>query len=323
MVGVLVLLTLVAVFSRRPSPAPTTDPTSTNSTVDRWPLVYDQNLAVSLPLPSGMNLCQLADRQQTVRLAACGEAATDAVTVRGQTDWNTLEVAAAFDQAFAQELREAGLPGLGVRGTSLEGSLTSVRFLRLSETVTAAIVRDKQVREQGSRTISVLFRRDAPFQDSGVDVPVDSIVEPYLRAMTFFADPKAAVPPSRLKTFVSPSGWRFEYPTASSDYQASPLADFSVSYGAGARLEVRSGTSVDAVRGSTSGYRKLNDKPLDINGSTLNEERFVPDGGTSTRRLLFVSLTNDGQVVGFTLRTTGQESEEETFEAILKSFSWS
>lgn len=187
-VGLLVVLTLVAVFSRRQATTPTTTPIDASVQVASklWPLVFNQTLGISVPLPLGMNPCQPESSKVTIRLAACTEEeATNAVEVRRDESWDALKLTAVFDQAFGQELREAGLTSLGNRGASLDGSLTTIRYHQLSDTVTAAIVRDKQIRDGNSRTVSVLFRRDAPLRDNGADVAVDMIVVPYLSAIRF------------------------------------------------------------------------------------------------------------------------------------------
>ncbi|MBI4426797.1 MAG: hypothetical protein HY567_04425 [Candidatus Kerfeldbacteria bacterium] len=319
LVGLLVVLALVAlVVSRRTSaPAPAT--TSSEQRLS-WPLVHYPLFSVSLPLPTGMTVCQQGSAQLSVRTAACEDEATDAIVVRRQDSWDALELTAVFDDAFGQELREAGRPSLAGSGIALDGDLTSIRYRVLSATVTAAVVRDKQVRDGTSRTMAILFRRDVPLRDHGVEVQTDDVVESYLQAISFARPSERTVTTSPWKTFVSPAGWRFDYPSVSTPYQASSPAELSVTFGAGARLEVRSGRSVDEVRGSTVGYRQLNEKPIEVNGATLTEERYLPEGGSSTERMLFVSFTHGDQAVGLTLVTTGDVAEEDTFAAMLKSF---
>lgn len=291
----------------------------------RWKTYLHVPYALSLLVPSGMSVCEETEGF-TIRNDGCESSSKPTYTIWQRVAWDGLAEIAAFDDAYAQQLKEAGISSVAGKGTEQSGEKTSMVMLTLSNALVGTIVSDKALPTSVWK-VAVDINREAPPVLKGVSASADEITNAVLTSMSFAVKKEKKASPKETdawQVFTSGSGdFRISYPPTAKSYVASPAAALSVITSAGSKLEVRAASSVDATRPSTAGYRKLTETTISVNGAPLQEERYIPAGvPNAEERILFVSFTKGSNTVGVSFIFSGSEAEETLFGKILDSFTF-
>lgn len=295
------------------------------SPADLWPEFYYQPFDMTMPYPKGMLVCQSEDQGFTFQRDACGSG-VPFVAVRRNEAWDAMNDEAAFTDAFAQELREAGIQDISGKGTFLGGKPVSVLLASFSDQAAGAVLTYTLNSDPTTMKIGVSIRYDAPTTVEGFTVQ-DAVRELLVRTKL-----KAATKPGTADPNVK-DGWRTEtvqaggfsiaYPATAKAYTAVPNAAISRALDTGAQLEVRYGLRREATLGSFDGYKKFNQKTMTVNGVEVVEDRYVPIGNPGALgRILFVSFSRNSTIVGITFRSIDGELDESLFERILGTFAF-
>jgi hypothetical protein len=281
-----------------------------------------------------MYVCEDGDNGFSVKKGGCGQDIRPTFTVRRNAAWDAMDAAAAFDDAYGQQLKEAGLASIGGRGTLLGGKSVSVQLYDFSDTFAGAVATESLNGQPASKKVAIDINRDVPLHvagilnDDGTEVNGDQLLAMFLQHIAFVATETTALPVTTTSELTvlndATAGFSISYPTASTSYEPSTPAVLAVRFGNQARLEVRSGATVDSTRGPLEGYRKLTEKAIVVNKATVNEERYVPnDVPGSAQRLLFVAFSRGTTTVGVSFSFSGDPAEEARFETILGTFGFS
>jgi len=333
LVVALVAVTAAAVFwyQDRQTCCGTATPTTNNAaSVDlalSWPTYFYNAFDMTVLLPPGMNVCEDGDSGFTVRNDGCKkEGARPSFTVRRNAVWDAMDATAAFNDAYGQQLKEAGLETIDGRGTLISGKSVSVQRYDFSDSFAGAVVTDTSDAHARVKRVAVDIARDIPLYAN--DAPqTERIISLFLSRIVLMqptADIKQPTASERIVFNDATVGYSVNYPSDSTQYEPSSPAALAVSFGGHARLEVRTGATIDSTRGSLEGYRKLTEKEITVNGAAMKEERFVPkDPQGSAHRLLFVSFSKGTKTVGVSFFFSGDPAEEARFETILGTFSFS
>lgn len=328
LVVLLVMVSAAALFwyyrqnARVVSPTTRNDNTNAVDPVRSWPAYFSQSLGITVPMPPGMTVCDNGTDGFSVRTDACTASTVPSFLIRYRAEWNSMAVAAAFDDAFGQELKEAGVTSSAGHLTSVNGTVATVSQYAITDAVTGAIAYEQNVDESAARKIAITMSSSAPPKADGTSYTAQQIAALFLSHIVLRPG-TGIVSTSPWTTFTDTAkAFSLDYPTGSVSYTPHPAAALSVTFGAkNARLEVRSGTSVDSVRPSLDGYRKITEIPVTIGSGTVTEERYLPiDAPGSTSRILFVAFTKGTKVVGLSMYTSGDPAEETQFGTILDTF---
>lgn len=290
-----------------------------------WPEFYYQPFDMTMPYPTGMVVCVNGEEGYVIQRDACGSG-VPLVAVRRNSAWDAMDDESAYNDAFAQELREAGMQSVSGKGTLLGGKPVSILLASFSDQGGGALLTYSLNSDPTTMKVSVAIRYDAPSTIAGFTAQ-DAVREILLRTKL-----KVAVKPGTPDPNVK-DGWRTEtvsagsfsiaYPATANAYTAVPSATISRALEGGAQLEVRYGIRRETTLGSTEGYKKFTQKTITVNGAEVSEDRFVPVGNPgATSRILFVSFSRDSTIIGITFRSTGSELDESLFEKILSTFTF-
>ncbi|MFH0829170.1 MAG: hypothetical protein V1907_03235 [Candidatus Kerfeldbacteria bacterium] len=305
-------------------------PIKTELVVDAWPKYASSLFAFIVSYPPGMSVCDYYDSEGilagiSVRNDTCDSATNPSYTFRISGAWSSLDAVASFNDAYGQQLKEAGVTSVSDRGVVLNGKTVSALLYNVSTTMTGAIVYSMQSNTNTvvKKKIAVDIYRDVPPTARAIVASADQITEAVLKNIALslpVAQKQQPVSPWKTAT-VEQGGFSIDYPSSSTAYEATPQATLSVMLIGGARLEVRYGNDVESTKGGVSLYKKLTKKLIKVNGASVNEERYVPIANeTSAQRLLFVSFSKGTRFVGITFSFSGDPVEEKTFETVLNSF---
>ncbi len=340
LVVALVAVTAAAVFWDRgkgtrcgPTASNTNEAASTDRTLS-WPTYFYNAFDMTIPLPPGMRVCEDGDKGFLVRNDVCGSSTKASFTVRRNVAWDAMDATAAFNDAYGQQLKEAGLETIDGRGVPLGGKPVSVHRYDFSDTFAGAMATESLNSRPASKKVAIDINRDVPpyangvLDTDGTELSTDELTRLFLQHIVLTsaaAGRPAATTTSEWTTLnEAAAGFSISFPTDSAVYEPTIPAVLAVTFGDQARLEVRTGTTVDSTRGSLEGYRKLTEKGIVVNETTVIEERYVPkDLPGSSQRLLFVPFTRGIRTVGVSFIYSGDPVEETRFKTILGTFAFS
>lgn len=330
LVVALVAATAVAFFLYRGHDDVTTS--NTNSTVVSdptvtWQVYFYRAFNVSVAIPPGTYVCEDGENGFSVRNSGCGEDTTPSFTIRRNAAWDAMDEVTAFNDAYGQQLKEAGLESIGGHATLLGGKPVSLLRYNFLETFAGALATETLNVNAGAKKVAIDIDRDAPLHTTGTQYTDEELTVLFLTHLVLTTTTGSAKDATTSEWTVlddTTAGFSISYPTRSIQYEPSSPAALAVTFGNQVRLEVRSGTTVDGTRGSLEGYRKLTEKELTVKGTAVNEERYIlQDIPGSTQRLLFVPFTKGMRTVGVTFIFSGDAADEEKFETILSTFAFS
>lgn len=331
LVFVLMLAIVAALFWNRNKPACCTNVT-TNATQEKkesltadWRIFQYNSYALSFLVPSGMNVCEKSDGIE-VRNDACDASTKPTYRFWQRIEWDGLDPTAAFNDAYAQQLKEAGIETAAGNVAERKGEKTSILLFNVSNTLTGTIV-SNQTTSPTVWKVAVDINREIPPVIRGSSASADEITSAVLASMSFATKKEQKLAPKETdawQTFTSDSGdFSISYPPTARTFVAKPTATLSVMTAAGSKLEVRAASDEGATKPLTTEYRKLTETTIDINGTTVKEARYVPVGiPNSPLRILFVPFTNRSRVVGVSFIFAGEQAEEDLFKKVLDSFAF-
>ncbi len=150
-----------------------------------WATFNYRPFGIAVPLPKGMNICPAEDGGLAIRNDACGAKTKPTFLIRRNADWDALDETATYDDAFGQELREAGLASIADRGERLGGKLATVLLAQLTDVLSGAVVTETLNVTNQARKVAVEIRRDVPPQVEGVTTDVDVVTRALLSHVAF------------------------------------------------------------------------------------------------------------------------------------------
>ncbi len=330
LVFVLILAIFAALYLNRSKPACCTNVTTNEgkqeeSLTAKWRTFNYSPFALTFLVPSGMNVCLVTDAVE-VRNDACGASTKPTYRIWQRNEWDEIDPVSAFNDAYAQQLKESGIETVSGKTSERTTGRASTLLLNVSESLTGAIV-SNQTTSPTVWKVAVDINRDVPPVIRGSSASADEITSAVFDSMSFATRRERPVAPKETDawpTFTSETGdFSISYPATARTYAADPAAALSVMTTAGSKLEVRSASNIDASKPSLTDYRKLTETTIDVNGSSVKEERYVPVGvPNSPKRILFVPFTNGSRVVGVSFIFAGEQAEEDLFKKVLTSFSF-
>ncbi|MBI4092958.1 MAG: hypothetical protein HY420_03470 [Candidatus Kerfeldbacteria bacterium] len=191
--GGLIVLLLVAVAAivviqqRRVSNRPANVGNQSTPPLDEtsnWPKYYARSFGLTAPLPKGMTLC--SDGQTfSMKNDECQATTAPTFLFRRSDSWESISLVAAFNDAFAQELREAGIVSAEGRTATLNGDSTNIIYMQLSDTLFGAMVVEMASDPAKARKVAITVRRDIPPQIDGQAVEAETILSKFLRLISF------------------------------------------------------------------------------------------------------------------------------------------
>lgn len=122
-----------------------------------FPKYLSTRIGVVVPLPTGMNVCEEQDRLE-VRNDACGSATQASFVYRSSAAWDSKDPVMVFDDAFAQELREAGWETVNGHTQTLQSGTVDILSSSLSDALIGAVASSK---DHNGR-IAIELHRDVP-----------------------------------------------------------------------------------------------------------------------------------------------------------------
>lgn len=199
LIGVLVVVLLgvsAAAFfmSRQPAKNSNTNQASTNTAA---PVEEPVNIGVSWPkfvspygmtalLPKGMTPCDEKNNTFSMRTDRCTDKSEPSFRFRRNAAWDSLDSTAAFNDAFAQELREAGLASAAGKTTSVSGTYVSALVYTFSDTLTGVIITElSPANGTAPRRVSVEVHRDRKPTAEGVVLDVDETLAAVIKGSRF------------------------------------------------------------------------------------------------------------------------------------------
>jgi len=330
LVVALVAATAVAFFLYRGHDEVTTSNTNSTAVSDptvAWQIYFYRAFNVSVAIPPGTYVCEDGEHGFSVRSSGCGEDTKPSFTVRRNPAWDAMDEVTAFNDAYGQQLKEAGLESIGEHATQLGGKPVSLQRYNFSETFAGVLATETLNVNAGAKKVAIDIDRDVPLQSTATQYTDEELTRLFLTHIVLTTTTGSATNTTTSEWTVlndTTAGFSISYPTGSNQYEPLSPAVLAVTFGNQVRLEVRSGTTVDVTRGSLEGYRKLTEKEITVNGTAVNEERYIlQDLPGSTQRLLFVPFTKGARTVGVTFIFSGDTADEEKFETILGTFAFS
>ncbi len=182
--AVLAVIVAVAVTMRKTAPPAGTNDRATNSKVDptaAWTGFTHRQWRLSVRIPPGMTVCDLGASGFTLRTNDCGQASAAAFTFRRNDAWSGIDPTAAFNDAYGQELREAGLPTIAGHGIKGAGSGTTTVRKSFGSGLTGALIAEAN----GNRRVAVDIRLESSTLIEGVPLTADELTEIVLQHVSF------------------------------------------------------------------------------------------------------------------------------------------
>lgn len=199
LIGVLVVVLLVVsgvVFfmSRTPSKNSNTNESNTNTSGpveepakigSSWPK-FTSPYGASVVVPKGMNPCDEKNNTFAIRTDACTDSTEPSFRYQRNAAWDVLEATAAFDDAFAQELREAGLETIAGKATSLRGMYVSGLMYTFNDSLTGVMMTELSPADGAApRRMSIHVNRNRRPTAEGVVQDVDETVKAIIQGSRF------------------------------------------------------------------------------------------------------------------------------------------
>lgn len=163
----------------------TPTPTTASDLAALWQRRGSSNLRASFKYPPGMTACDTTAGTFEFRNDPCGSSTVATFTFRTNDNWKSLDLPAAFDDAFAQELREAGLAGIGDAASPVDGPAVTGLNYKFSEALSGAVIVSKTA--SNTRKVSLTVRRDILPKITGVQSSLDEIISALLTDATISA----------------------------------------------------------------------------------------------------------------------------------------
>jgi hypothetical protein len=150
-----------------------------------WPS-FSSPYKITVPFPRGMHPCDESNGVFSFRTDQCTDKTDPTFRVRRNANWDSLDPVAAFNDAFGQDLREAGIDSVSGRTATVLGQdVTSIVFV-VNENITGAIVSELHPKSgEKPRRVSVeVHRKIAPTID-GTAQDVDAVLVAMLKGARF------------------------------------------------------------------------------------------------------------------------------------------